>query len=334
VDGWWQTAVQLYLSRGEVNKLLGDFAAATMDAESALAQLENDGRSGNKAVACNLLAEIRYRQGNYSEAKALADSVISATAGQRFSPEMARAHTWHGMAAAALLEYDHAVHHLKKAEEISLAIDDAQRLSGVLEALAYIHYSRQELDLALEVMQRGVVIKRDFATPANYGIALNNVALIQSSLGLVEEALETLNRAAAIAEDTSRNVFAIVLSNRAEMLAYVGRFEDAERDFRKAVNLFAGMDDAYSQAMTHLLWGYEYCLVLQRWEEAQFHFDQSCRIFDFQSENYPEERARLLIGLGCLEIAVGTAEGANSLFHSALEIIREKELNWWKPAVY
>ena len=334
VDGWWQTAVQLYLSRGEVNKLLGDFAAATMDAESALAQLEKDGRSGNKAVACNLLAEIRYRQGNYSEAKALADSVISATAGQRFSPEMARAHTWHGMAAAALLEYDHAVHHLKKAEEISLAIDDAQRLSGVLEALAYIHYSRQELDLALEVMQRGVVIKRDFATPANYGIALNNVALIQSSLGLVEEALETLNRAAAIAEDTSRNVFAIVLSNRAEMLAYVGRFEDAERDFRKAVNLFAGMDDAYSQAMTHLLWGYEYCLVLQRWEEAQFHFDQSCRIFDFQSENYPEERARLLIGLGCLEIAVGTAEGANSLFHSALEIIREKELNWWKPAVY
>lgn len=334
VDEWGETTVRLYLSRGWVNKLLGDFAAATADVESALAQLEKDGRPGSKAPACNLLAEIRYRQGDYTGAKALADSVISATAEERLSPELARAHTWHGMAAAALLEYDHAIHHLKQAEEISLAIDDAQRLSGVLEALAFIHYSRQELDLALEVMQRGVVIKRDFATPANYGIALNNVALIQSSLGRAEEALETLNQAAAIAEDTSRNVFAIVLSNRAEMLAYVGRFEEAERDFRKAVNLFAGMDDGYSQAMTHLLWGYEYCLVLERWEEAQFHFDQSCGIFDFQSENYPEERARLLLGLGCLELKVGTAAKAATLFQSALEIILEKQLNWWKPAVY
>jgi tetratricopeptide (TPR) repeat protein len=239
------------------------------------------------------------------------------------------------MAAAALLDYETAVAHLNKAEEISLANDDAQRLSGALEALAFIHYSQQELELALKVMQRGVVIKRDVATPANYGIALNNVALIQSSMGLAEAALATWEQAAAIAEDTSRNVFAIVLSNRAEILTYVGRFEDAERDFQKAVNLFAQMDDAYSLAMAHLLWGYEYCIVQERWQEAQFHFDTACATFDFRSDNYPEEKARLMIGLGCLELGIGTAEKAGQLFQSALELIEEKQLNWWQtPANY
>jgi tetratricopeptide (TPR) repeat protein len=198
--------------------------------------------------------------------------------------------------------------------------------------LAFIHYSQQELELALKVMQRGVVIKRDVATPANYGIALNNVALIQSSMGLAEAALATWEQAAAIAEDTSRNVFAIVLSNRAEILSYLGRFEEAERDFKQAVNLFVLMDDQYSLAMAHLLWGYEHCLVRKQWQAAQLHFDRACEIFDFQSGNYPEEKARLLLGLGCLEIETGTGEKAAKRFNMALEIIEEKQLNWWLPA--
>lgn len=330
-DEWWETAVQIYLSRGEVNKLLGDFEAATADVEMALALLEKSGYSANRAVACNLLAEIRYRQGDYPESIVYSDKVIMATDRENLTSETARAYIWRGMAAAALLEYEQALDHLRKAEAISLAVDDAQRLSGALEALAFVHYSRQELDQALDVMQRGVVIKRDFATPANYGIALNNVALIQSSLGLAESALETLDQAAAIAEDTSRNVFAIVLSNRAEILSYLGRYEAAERDFQKAVTLFAQMDDAYSLAMAHLLWGYEYCLVQERWQEAEYHFDQVCETFDFRSENYPEEQTRLLIGLGCLAVGKGTVEKAKSSFQSALEIVEEKALNWWRP---
>jgi tetratricopeptide (TPR) repeat protein len=262
----------------------------------------------------------------------LTDAVISETADSIAPSELARAYIWHGMAAAALLDYETAVAHLNKAEEISLANDDAQRLSGALEALAFIHYSQQELELALKVMQRGVVIKRDVATPANYGIALNNVALIQSSMGLAEAALATWEQAAAIAEDTSRNVFAIVLSNRAEILSYLGRFEEAERDFKQAVNLFVLMDDQYSLAMAHLLWGYEHCLVRKQWQAAQLHFDRACEIFDFQSDNYPEEKARLLLGLGCLEIETGTGEKAAKRFNMALEIIEEKQLNWWLPA--
>jgi tetratricopeptide (TPR) repeat protein len=157
------------------------------------------------------------------------------------------------------------------------------------------------------------------------------VALIQSGLGQAEEALETWNQAAAIAEDTSRNVFAIILSNRAEVLTYLGRYEDAERDFKQAVNLFAVMDDNYSLAMAHLLWGYEYCLIQERWLEARYHFDEACKAFDFHSDNYPEEKARLLIGLGCLDLAVGTVEDARKQFQTALDLIEGKQLNWWLP---
>ncbi len=335
VDNRRDIAVDIYLSRGYVHKLLGDFAAATADVEQVLALLDGNGSLTSKANACNLLAEIRYRQGNYPEAKALTGSVISKPEEARVAVnEMARAHTWYGMAAAALLEFDEAVAHLKEAEAISLATDNGQRLSGALEALAYIHYMRQELDQALEVMQRGLVIKRDFATPANYSIALNNVALIQSSLGQAEAALETWNQAAAIAEDTSRNVFAIILSNRAEILTYLGRYGAAKADFEKAVKLFGNMDDAYSLAMAHLLWGYEYCIAQERWLEAQFHFDEACKAFDFHSDNYPEEKARLLIGLGCLALGNGTAEEARRQFNAALELIENRQLHWWVTPGY
>jgi tetratricopeptide (TPR) repeat protein len=332
-DKRWETAVQIYLDRGEVYKLLGDFAAATADVESALKLLDADGRLGHWAKAYNLLADIRYRQGDYIETKGLTERIFAEDKGEDFASEMARAYFWYGMASAALMDYDHAILYLKKAEEISLAINDKDGLSGALEALAFIHYSRQELRQALVVMQRGAVIKRDFATPTKYGIALNNVALIQSSLGQAEAALETWNQAVTIAEDTSRNVLAIILSNRAEILAYLGRFDEAERDFERAVNLFMVMDDAYSLAITHLLWGYEFCVAQKQWQAARFHFDEAFKTFDFESDNYPEERPRLLIGLGCLELGLGTAEKAAELFESALEIVSEKGLQWWLPTV-
>jgi tetratricopeptide (TPR) repeat protein len=326
VEERWETAVEIYLSRGEVFKLLGDFSAAVTDIEKALSLSESNHQLNRIAAACNLLAEIRYRQGNFSETLTLTERVITNISPTLSRTEMARAHIWHGMAHGALLDYKKAIFHLRQAEEISLKADDPQRLSGALEALAFIHYSRQELEIALEVMQRGVVIKSDFATPANYGIALNNVSLIQSSLGLQEAALQTLHQAVAIAEDTSRNVLAIVLSNRAEVLSYLGRFAEAESDFTRAVNLFALMDDQYSLAITHLLWGYEYCAGLEKWEEAEVHFEKSCEIFDFQSNLYPEEKARLLMGFGMTRLAIGTVGEAQEQFFSALEIIEEKEL--------
>jgi predicted ATPase/class 3 adenylate cyclase len=330
----WQTAVDLCLASGEVLRELGNYAPATEHLTHALALAEKNGDATRTARSCNLLAEVRYRQSRFAEAVALAGRVITDLAPAIAADELARAYHWSGMASAALSDFATALDRLSVAEQMAVQTQDNERLARVLEALAFVHYSQQQLPEALAAMQRGLQLSRQFSLPINLGYALSNIALIQFNLGRAAEALATLNEAVDVARTTARNLLALTLMNRAEVLAYLGRFADALADFREAFDLFTEMDDEHGLLSLDLLRAWEYDLVLQQWQAADTHLQRARALAEAKPATFVEEIARILIGQGRVLAAAGRHAEADSLYQEAATIIEEKDLCWWWPALY
>lgn len=333
-ETWWETAVEIYLARGQVLLLLGDFVTATVDSERAivLATVHND--ASKMAQSCNLLAELKYRQSSFEDVQTLTEQVIASFSDQVPADEQARAYQWAGMAASAMLNYESALMRLGQAEQICQATHNNRRMARVLEAIAFVYYSQKQLERALEAMQKSVALSRDFSNPVNVGFALSNIALIQSNLGKIEEALTTLNEAIQLARGTSRNLLAYALSNRAEVLTWLGRFAEALRDFEESHNEFAEMADESGLVETYLLWAYEYSSALGEWQEAKAYFDEAKRLIEAKPDSYPEKLPRLLIGLGQIELKNGSIRQAEMLFQQAESLIEERYLAWWRPIAY
>ncbi len=328
----WETAVHIYLNRGDAFRLLGEFLKAIDDAEQALALSTQNQALAPAAQARNLLAHLKYNQSNYEETLALAEQVIAARNNDIPQAELARANLWSGMAAASQSDFTNALAKLQEAESICLTINDKQTLADVLSAVAFVHYSQKNLEPALQTMLRAVILSRNFSTPAKIGFILNNIALIQLNLGYADEALDALNETASLAADTSENLLAYAVVNRAEVYAYLGQFRQAQHDLEQAINLFTLMDDDFGLVEGYLLLGYEYHPPLNEWKEAETALRQAQRLIETKLDSYTEQQVRLLIGLARVKLAAGAVEEAYSYLRTAEKIIANEKLTWWLPA--
>jgi class 3 adenylate cyclase/tetratricopeptide (TPR) repeat protein len=333
VEVHWETAVHLYLSRGEALRFLGDFNAAVVDVGRAIDLSLKHSSPLWAAQAHNLMAELRYRQARFDEAKILTWKVIRELAATISSDELARAYQISGTTASVLGEYELALAHLSEAEKLCTATHNNSRLARVLEAIAFVYYQQKKLELALQAMQQSVTLSRDFNVTAHVASALNNIALVQLQLGQAEDALATVNETVELARGISRNFLARFLGNRAEVFAYLGRMSEAHADFEDAIDLFAAMDDEQGLLEVYLTFGYEYHCVLGQWKEARKCLEQVQQLIDLRPENYPEQHARLLIAWGQVELQDGSLTSAEGYFTAAEELIADKELTWWRPVV-
>ncbi len=330
-EGLWETAVHLYLSRGNVLILLGDLATAFADAEKALALANVNGDQGSTAVAYNLMAEIRYRQGAFDEVQALTGTIINDLKNAADSDQLARAYIWAGWATSSRLDYSAAMLYLERAKEICQQENNNYLLARVYEAISFTRYSQKELELSLQAMQQGVELSREFSTPINIGIALSNVGFVQFTLGQYQEAVKTFDEAVLIGKESGKNLYALAMTNRAAALSRLGEFNAALTDFESAVELLATMNYPSLQVEAHLFWGFEYFSALQKWGEAKIQYEEAKKFIDLQPESYIEETARLLIGLGQVEIYSGSVSRAKQYLENSYKLIDEKELIWWRP---
>jgi predicted ATPase len=329
----WETAVDLHLSRGYIMRFLGDFAAAIADIENGLNLALKYADHAQAAHAYNLLADIRYRQAHYEQAVNAANEVINTFSSQSSPNEQALAYLWLGMSSIGMGQFSEAQIHLNQAEKLCAATQDNQNLARVLEAIAFIHYQQKNLQAALQAMQRSVSLSRDFSTPMNLASSLNNIALIQHQLGKAAEALATFTEAIALAKDTSRNFFARFVGNRAETLAYLGRYTEAQNDFEQAINLFLMMDDEQALSELYLVMGYEHYGMVGDWEQARSCFQKVAELFNNRDEEPIEGKARLLIGKGQIALqADNDPQAARQFFATAVHLIEENKISWWHPA--
>lgn len=333
VDLWWETAVALYLARSEALRFLGEFVKAIENVEKALRYAIQHRKTSLIVESYNLLAELKYRQANYREAKEITEIAIERWTSDISLDELARSHHWAGMAATSLLDYERALVHLQRAEQICIQANNRKRLGQVLEGLAYVYYVQRDLEKAQRAMQESVKLSRNYSIPANVVSALNNLALIQSMLGMAHEALQTYNEAIELLQDSSRNFLAHVLVNRATVLAYLGQFPASISDFRTALAHFERVKDEYGLVETHLLWGHEYHCVRGEWEDAQRHFDEAAQLINNKPDGYQEERLRLWLGYSQLSLKSGAWDNAISLLEKAKVLVTQNSYVWWQPAV-
>lgn len=332
MDQRWETAVSLYLSRGEVSIILGDLANAQKDAQWAL-QLAKKFHDGVSSARANtLMAEIHYRQGLFDEALSVANQVVT----QRAAPpdQIMRAFLWAGWAASSKRDYQTALDSLRQAETLCQAHNNNYLLARVMEALSFVFYSQKKLDRALESMLRGVQLSRRFSTSLNIGIAISNVAFVQFTLGQPQNALASINEAVELGRSSGDNLLAHALGNRAAILAYLGKFADALTDFEEAVELLQRMNYPSLLVETYLLWGFEYSSPQGNWMEARQRFGQAQALIEAQPESYPEEKVRLLIGQAQLALYEGDPTQAVALLAEAKTAIESMSFSWWRPAVH
>jgi len=82
------------------------------------------------------------------------------------------------------------------------------------------------------------------------------------------------------------------------------------------------MNDEYVLIEAYLLWGYEYSSVLGRWEDARYQLGLAQQLIEIQPESYPEEKVRLLIGLGQIELKDGSLDKAEEFLQAAASLMR------------
>jgi tetratricopeptide (TPR) repeat protein len=312
---------------------LGDFPQAIQDAEKALELAIDHHANDTEAKAYNLLAHLKYNQSFFDEVLRLSRKVIDNASNNVSQTELAKAYLWSGMASASLSEYSTALTQLQEAENICLAINNNQTLADILGAVAFVYYSQKKLESALTIMQRAVKLSKSFSTPVKIGFILNNIALIQLNLGRPHEALKTLNESAALAKETSQNLLAYTIVNKAEVNTYLGKFNEALSDLEKAVNLFTVMNDEIGLVEAYLLLGYEYYPAINKPKLAKQALDSAQKLIEFKQESYLEQQVRILTGYASIEIISGAAEGAIKTLNKAGEIADQEGLIWWIPAI-
>jgi class 3 adenylate cyclase/tetratricopeptide (TPR) repeat protein len=327
----WETAVHLYLSRGNVLILLGDLTTAFADAENALALANTHDDLGSTAVAYNLMAEIRYRQGQFQDVLSLASKIVDGMETQIAPDQLARSYIWAGWAAGSQMDYDYSLSLLGKAEIICKRENNNYLLARVYEALGFTHYLLKDLDASLKAMKQSVSLSRQFSTPINIGLSLSNIGFVQFTSGKYDEAVVTFDEAVLIGRESGRNLLAPALTNRAATLSRLGRFFSAKENFEEAVDLLTIMNYPTLQVEAYLFWGFEYCSVLNQWQDARQKYDEAKKLIDLQPNSYIEEKARLFIGLGQVELFEKNLEAAKQVLDKADKLINEKNLIWWRP---
>ena len=335
ISNWWETAVDLYMARAETLLLMGEFGTAVRDVEACMALVQNqDGPLEKRIAAQNILAELRVRQGNFTEAKSLSNDIINRYGEQIGPDELAKAYQWSGVAGSSLGEFDFALEQFQKAETLCLEIKNNERLARVLENKAFVHYLKKQLEQSLDAMQRSIALSRRFSLPINVASSLSNVALIQFQLGKGAEALETLNESIALIEDKSKNFYALAVGNRAEVRTYLGQYQQAEVDFDTAVDLYQSMDDTQNLIELLLIRAYEYYLTIGKQAEAHQTLQTIHQLLEDNADNLPEKQVRYHLSLGRLRIAEQQYDQALTNLKQANSIASEQTLAWWMPAIY
>ncbi|MEM7333253.1 MAG: AAA family ATPase [Chloroflexota bacterium] len=332
IEERWETAVEIMLARAESLRFIGNFEAAVTDAESSEKLLQGKSDQSKYPSVLNLIAELKCRQGDFENGKSFAYKVITLLDENQESPELARAYQWFGYAEAVLGNFDSALQNLEVARIICSKLDDKVRMALVLETIAFVNYQQKNLNLALDAMLESVEMSKDFNVPANIAASYINVSLIQFQIGQPEAALQSVNQAIEFAQTTSRNFLARAYSNKAEILTYLGLYNEALDTFELSMNLFTVMEDNQGLLEVFLLFGFEYHLSKEEFDEALVYFEKAEKIIEQLSALHSEGEARYLIGKGAVYLAQGEPECLGVL-EKAAEIIEKQNYSWWKPAV-
>jgi tetratricopeptide (TPR) repeat protein len=150
-----------------------------------------------------------------------------------------RALTGLGLAAAHLRQFDDALAYFNQAHDVFALTEDRVEMSRVLNNLGVVHRERDQLEAALQVLQRALRIREQLPIPSSRSLTLDEIALTYLAMGRHADAIEAARRAIGEAQLGQDRAFeAAAQVTLARVLLAQGNARDAIEFMKAAVSTF------------------------------------------------------------------------------------------------
>lgn len=321
-------AFQLYLRRGELHTLLGNFDKAEADLERALALAQGEGWDARaQAQALNGLAYLRYWQAHNEEMLHLARRALALVEAEGHQRETMTALNSIAMALVELGNHDEAIKFFLRARTLAEAMDDRQTLSSIHLSIAISAFNQGQLHSTLDALKELLIIYRESGDKDRISICLNNIANTQYYLGDFETAYAAFQESIAIAREIGRRAgLAYSLRDLGGLYCHQGDYATGLAVMQEAMAIFEEIGDDSGRAWCDLALGREYYLDLGPDNQAEALLQRALPVL--QANESHEEITEALLALGRLYLRRGEQDQAQTSLEQALKLCQDYNLRW------
>jgi tetratricopeptide (TPR) repeat protein len=291
--------------------------ARTYDESPRLSDLE-------RADVLFRLGVCRYKLSSIATAGALLDEALVLIERSNVPSDRLRAEIllWRSRCYRRQRDYLAARENVERALELAEGLRDPRTAAKAYFQASLVAEREGHLGLARSYAERAKGCYEDIADRANVGRLLNNLGGLTYQLGKPEEAVAYLKDAlrTLLAEGSDVEAAHVVCS-LAEVHHGMGRYEDAEAEARKALELLDGRVDYLSEIGTAQLALGRSLMEQNRLDEAQ----EILRAADSSFEQFASasHRAAAWIALGDLAARRDDDRGASRLYRRAAEALQD-----------
>ncbi len=233
---WWLTTGRLSAGRAWLDKFL------TAAAEHPVRTAEESKRIGRALCAAAVLA---VENDDYPEAVRLARRALGIFEPLEPGEDLAFAATVLGSAQRCLGERADARRSFQTAFDVRAAAGDRARLAAAINNMALVELDDGNLDLARELFEQNLVIKRQLGEPGSIAIGLINLAEVLIRDGRWQVAQLSIAEAAGLAVGRPQ-ITGLVLCSQGHLAA-------RQRDWEQAAGLYqAAVAACQAGGITHV----------------------------------------------------------------------------------
>ena len=270
------------------------------------------------------LGVCRYKLSSIQTATALFDEALGLAERSGLPCDLLRADIlgWRSRCYRRRRDHLAAREDVERALELAEGLRDPRTAANVLFQASLVAEREGHLGLARSYAERARAYYAQISDLENVGRLLNNLGTLEYQLGRPEDAVERFKEALRLLlEDGSETDAAHVICSLAEVHLGTRRFEEAELEARKAIDMLAGRDDyVYELGKAQVVLG-RALTELDRLDEAQEILRAADRSFEqFASASH---RAAAWLAMGDLAARRGDDREAARQFRRAAEALQD-----------
>lgn len=326
-----QDAIKLYMSRGELHTLLGNFDAAETDLNHSL-ELARGEQVGwrPQAQALNGLAQLRYWQARNEEMLVQAGRALELAEAGGHRREIMTALRYIAMAMEELGDHKQAIAFFSRARALAESLEDRRALSAIHMGTAISAFNQGQLRDAMSAFQRLLDIYRESGDKVGTSVCLNNLANTQFYLGDLNAARTAYLESIAIAREIARRAgLAYSLRDLGGLYCYQGKYSAGLAVMEEAAAIFDEIGDEAGSAWSDLALGREFYLDVGPDDKAETLLHRALPVL--QASESHEQVVETLLALGQLYLKQGKKKQARTNLEQALALCHEHNLYWRLP---
>ena len=311
----------IYFTMWKANTFISDNTNAMNYAEKLLETCRESGDRVEEYLLSKVLAEMYFRQNNYTKVKGLSEEMLLISKEIRDRNGEASAYVILGTVYGEIGQYEKAIDHLEKSLVINKEIGNRNREAAIYANLGSVYKSVREYEKARDHQEKSLAIHREIGDRNGEAASYENLAIVYQSVGEYEKARDHLEKSLAIRKETEdRNGEATSYSNLGIAHHSVGEYEKAIDYYEKSLAIQKEIGDRKGEAASYGNLGTVYQSV-SKYEKAREHLEKSLAIRKEIGDRNGEATSRA--NLGDVYQSVGENKKARDHVEKSLAIQKE-----------